>query len=205
MKFFGYDSAFTRFFLRLFRLTTANLLWLVGCLPVVTAGASTAGLYYAMDRLRQDDENIWKNYKYGFTHHWKKATIGWVIVAVFAAALIYEWQLYDMDFFKGKTPLIVLLIIALTTLAFIAVWFFPILINFVGSFGDIVGNAFIFSFMYAPMTLITIALYAGLGFMIFQVIYTAGIALLFGNALIVYASLNLYERALAKYRKGAEE
>ncbi len=205
MKLFGYDSAFMRFFMQLFYLTIANLLWILGCLPVVTVGASTAGLYYALDRLHREDTAIWKNYRTGFKLHWKKATIGWLITAAFAAVLIYEQQLYQMEFFKGKPVLTVLLVIALTTLAFIAMWFFPILINFVGTFGEIVGNAFIFSFMYAPLTLITLAMYAGLFFLIFQVIYLAGIAILFGNALIVYLSLQFYERALRKYRKGGDE
>jgi len=205
MKFLGYDSAFMRFFIRLFRITIANLLWLLGCLPVVTVGASTAGLYVAMDRLRLDDQDVFGNYRRGFKTHWKKATIGWLIVAAFAAVLIYEYHLYKMEFFKGHTVLTVILIIAVVTLTFVALWFFPILINFVGSFGDIAGNAFIFAFMYAPLTLVSVALYAGLFYLIFRIPYLMWIAFLFGNALIVYISLGIYEFGLRKYRKRPED
>lgn len=45
-KIFGHDTFFFRFMNQAGNVIIASLLWLVGCLPVVTIGTSTIALYY---------------------------------------------------------------------------------------------------------------------------------------------------------------
>ena len=91
MKLFDYDSSLMRFFTFLCNLTLLNIIWFLGCLPVVTAGASTVGLYYSADQLRMGDSAVWKNYKIGWKRHWKKATPVWLLFAVILFAFFYDY------------------------------------------------------------------------------------------------------------------
>ena len=83
-------------------------------------------------------------------------------------------------------------------------WVYPVMINFVGNLREIFFNAFIFTFMYAPLTLIAAAFYVAAGFLLIRFILTRGLVILFGQALVVYANLNLFDKAFQKYRKTDE-
>ena len=81
-----------------------------------------------------------------------------------------------------------------------ALWICPVMINFRGSLAELIGNAFIFAFMYAPLTLLGVGMYALLFWLILNHPVIGGVVIVFAQALIVYAMLMLDERALQKYR-----
>lgn len=61
-----------------------NLLWLLGCLPVLTAGASTAALCHAFLRILQNrQESSWNLFKDGFRTNLRQATAVWIVYLVF--------------------------------------------------------------------------------------------------------------------------
>ncbi|MDO5135499.1 MAG: DUF624 domain-containing protein [Eubacteriales bacterium] len=67
-KLFGYDGDFYTYTGKLFDLCLVSVYWLLGCLPVVTAGASFCALYGAVTRsLRQDRDSVtrqfWRIYR----------------------------------------------------------------------------------------------------------------------------------------------
>lgn len=60
-----------------------NLLWLLGCLPVVTAGASTAALCHACLRILQNrQESSWNLFRDGFRDNLRQATAVWIVYLV---------------------------------------------------------------------------------------------------------------------------
>ena len=65
MKFFDYNSGFMRFSLLLSRLTLLNLIWLLCCIPLVTAGASTAAQYYSIKQLMNGDTAVFHIFRTG--------------------------------------------------------------------------------------------------------------------------------------------
>jgi uncharacterized membrane protein YesL len=80
------------------------------------------------------------------------------------------------------------------------------MINFVGNAREIFFNAFMFSFMYTPYTLITVVLIVVMFVAISKNMFVAALLILFGPTLIVYISLQVYEKAFVKYRNsGARE
>lgn len=61
-----------------------NMFWLVGCVPVVTAGASTAALCHAYIRILQNrEESTWRLYWDGFRSNFRQATAAWLVYLVF--------------------------------------------------------------------------------------------------------------------------
>ena len=74
------------------------------------------------------------------------------------------------------------------------------MINFIGTAREIFFNAFMFSFMFAPFTLVTVVLIAIFIVGITRNMYIAAFLILFGPTLITYVSILLSEKAFAKYR-----
>lgn len=66
-----------------------SLFWLLGCVPVITVGASTAALYDAVSRgLRQGDKHSWQRFFRSYRQNLKSGMPSSVIFAVLAAVLL---------------------------------------------------------------------------------------------------------------------
>lgn len=84
-NFFG--SRLYNFFTAFTNILLVNVCWIALCLPVFTAGASTAALYFCMEQQRTDDlvypvKTFWK----AFRENFKQGTILLAIVAAVALA-----------------------------------------------------------------------------------------------------------------------
>ena len=200
MKLFNYDSKFMRFFLFLSHITLLNLVWLICCLPIITAGAATAAQHYSAKQLLAEDTHVFKNFKIGFKTYWKPASILWAIFAVLAAIFVFDYKLINANELPAEMVILGISALAFITLLFAMIWTYPVMINFVGNAKEIFFNAFMFSFMYAPYTLITVILMFALIAGITRNMYLAALLILFGPTLIVYVSLLIFEKAFAKYR-----
>lgn len=87
-KIFNYDNLFFRVTGRIGDLFILNLMWLIGCLPVITIGVSTLALYTVIERMQNGEEgylcrDFWKAYK----KHLKRG-IGLELCLLAAGALI---------------------------------------------------------------------------------------------------------------------
>ena len=87
-KIFNYDNLFFRVTGRIGDLFILNLMWLIGCLPVITIGTSTLALYTVVERMQNGEEgylcrDFWKAYK----KHLKRG-IGLELGLLAAGALI---------------------------------------------------------------------------------------------------------------------
>ena len=67
-----------------------SLFWLLGCFPVVTAGASTAALYDAVWRgFRKGDKHSWQRFLQSFRGNLKAGLLPTVIFLVIAAIVVW--------------------------------------------------------------------------------------------------------------------
>lgn len=204
MKFFDYNSGFMRFALLLSRLTILNLIWLVCCIPVITAGAATAAQYYSVRQLLAGDTAIFKNFRTGIKLYWKRASVIWLLFAILTAAFCVAYYILTNTTIPGRTALISVAALAFLTLTLTMLWVYPVMINFKGNIREIIFNAFVFTFMYAPITLIAAIFYGIAGFLFIRFLITRGLVVLFGQSLVVYADLNLFDKVFQKYRNAEE-
>lgn len=200
MKLFNYDSKFMRFFLFLSHITLLNLVWLICCLPIITAGAATAAQHYSIKQLIADDTHVFKNFKIGMKTYWKNSTILWIIFLILAAIFVFDYNLINANDLPAEMVILIISGLAFITLLFTMIWCYPVMINFVGNAKEIFFNAFMFSFMFAPFTLVTVILIAIMLVGMFKNMFLAALLILFGPTLIVYISLRVFEKAFAKYR-----
>lgn len=83
MKKSNIDSPFFRLMGKIGDLVFANVLWLLCCIPVVTVGASTLGLFTVVNKLAAgEDYTVRTDFFKAFKRDFKPATVLWVIVAV---------------------------------------------------------------------------------------------------------------------------
>ncbi len=200
-KLFDYDGPFMRFFNLLSRLTLSSLLWLLLCLPIVTAGASTAGLYACAETLRTGGTKIVPVFFEAFKRYFKPASLMWLLTAIPLTGFILGFFVLKENGIELPAPVIYLCGAALLVLVFVCLWFYPILFNFKGTFWELFSNSFIFAFLYIPFTAIAGALLVGMVWLFRNFAVARIFLVIFGAGLFAYAALSLFDKPLSKYRK----
>ncbi len=77
-----------------------NLLWLVCCLPIVTAGASTTALFYVTLKVAKNEEgSLTKSFFHSFRENFRQATVIWLILLAVGIVLgVDGYIFYHMRF-----------------------------------------------------------------------------------------------------------
>ncbi len=82
-KLFDMDNPVWRFMGRVADAFLLTVFWAIGCLGVVTAGASTTALYYVTLKMAENKEcYLWKSFWKAFRDNAKQSTVIWLIVLV---------------------------------------------------------------------------------------------------------------------------
>lgn len=177
-----------------------HFLWLVHSLPLVTVGASTTALYYAMmKRIRTNEGQVAANFRRSFKDNFRQATILWLIAAAVGAVL---WV--DMNFCTtwggtaGKIMLAgcsALLVPCWMTLLYL----FPVLAKFTGSAYDTFKNALLMSVRHLPMTLLLTFLWATVWLMLAIFPPFTGLMLISGAGLMGWITSCVYIQVFRAY------
>lgn len=158
VKFFHNQGPFGRMMGRCWILFAANLLFLVSCLPIVTAGAGLAALYYTTLRTLRGDGDLspiftfWK----GFKDNWKQATIAWILML--ALIILLYLETFWCSQLGGAAIMVkyALSAVALTELI-IGCYLFPVMAAFKGTLSQLVQNSFYFV-MKRPLTAVVVVM-----------------------------------------------
>ena len=87
MKKTNIDSPFYRTMGKIGDLVFANVLWLLCCLPIVTAGASTLGLFTVVNKMAaKEDYTVRTDFFKAFKRDFKQGTALWLVVLVIGFA-----------------------------------------------------------------------------------------------------------------------
>lgn len=93
-KFFNSDNPFMRVMSKVFDMGWLSLIYVVFCLPVVTAGAATTSLYYVSAKvLRHNRSYVWREFWSCFKLNFAQSTIIWLVMAVIYVLLAWNIQL----------------------------------------------------------------------------------------------------------------
>ena len=168
-----------------------SLFFLVGCFPVVTAGASFAALYDATFRgFRQGDKHCWQRFGQVYKDNWK-ASVAPTVVFLLAASVLSKtliglwngavagsisWMLFSGGAFVG------VLLLGILSLMF------PVLSRFENSFAGLLKNTLLLGLANLPRTLILGILNAASFLLciryIFPLFFLPSLAALLGSVLI---------------------
>lgn len=160
MKFLDIDGPLIQFLSKAADLMWLNILTMVCCIPVITAGASLTALnYMALKIVRGEEGYITKGFFKAFKENFKQSTIIWLLFLLVAAVIGTDYRIM-MNTELGESKVMKVLIIAAAVLVLFTFMFvFPVQAKFVNSVRRTIWNAFVFSVFQFPKTALMVVLY----------------------------------------------
>lgn len=154
---FNYDGFIVQLCNKIVDCICLSFLWLVTSLPIVTLGASTTALYYAINvGIRYDKGGIWQAYWRSFRSNFKQATVLWALLFLIYGLLCgscYSAYKLCINGLLFKEMFYFLLIV----LALVMAWgnmLFPYLAKFQNSTKMILKNCFGIGLLNLPIALL---------------------------------------------------
>ena len=195
---FSTDGVIYRFLTVTGNIIIATVLWLIGCIPVVTIGTSTAALYYTIVK------SVRKEVGYVHAEFWRGYKLNLKKGAAATAALLALGLLLGMEIrmvlengvevsriWYSLSGLLILLMLLVT------LYLFPVMSRFDMKLGKLCMLSFVMSIRF---WYITLALGAGLAAVVLAQVYLLPIPLiLLTPGLWCYASTFLVERVMKAY------
>ena len=180
-----------------------SVVWILGCIPIVTAATSTTALYYAVVKsIRRDygraQQEFWRSYRSNL-----KRGIPITAVGLLTAALLL-WNIRLLTQVPQASNLLLWgSVILLALLGAMAVYICPVLSRFQLKAGAACKLAFVMAIRFLPMTVLLAAGTVGLVYLQIYVLPMPTALLL--PALWCWAASFLMEKALRKFMPPKEE
>lgn len=199
-------NMYNRFFQMMNKLASCillSLLWLAASVPIITVGASSTALYYAVHKvLRGEEGYAWQEFWRGFRMNWKQATVVWLIVLG-----IVLLQLVDILVFSlllDSKIWIIFAVSLLLTLAWMQ-YLFPYIARIQDRTRVVLKNALILCGMYVILSIVLLAAFLAMIILPFAFPYLIPFAVLLFPALFSLLSEVIMERIFSAYQNGSQQ
>ncbi|MCR5831332.1 MAG: DUF624 domain-containing protein [Lachnospiraceae bacterium] len=167
-KIFNFEGPVFTFLSRLADLFWLNLLYILCCIPVITAGAATTALYYVTLKMAKDEEGyITKSYFKSFKQNFVQATVIWLVILVIGVVMFMDLRIANggnmAEILKTTTVSNVVIVavgVMLIILCMTLTYVFPLLAQFDNTVINTVKNAFLLSIRHLPYTFLMILITA---------------------------------------------
>lgn len=158
MKILQMDSPLMHFLGKIADIVIVNLLTILCCIPVITAGASFTAMHYCCLKIvRNEESSIAKQFFHSFKDNFKQSTIIWLIMMAFIAFFTFDFVfLYTNPDIVGSYVFWGLVLVV-AVFAFISCMVFPIQAKFANPIPKTLKISFVFAFRHLIGTIATIA------------------------------------------------
>ena len=138
-------------------LVCLNVLWILCCIPVITAGAATAALYHTVFQyITGQDDAVVRPFFRGFRQNFKQGTLLGLIFLIIAAVLAADaWYLINIGKYASAWMLLILLAVAAMMLM---THIFPMQARFDMKLGALLRTSLSLAILHLPATLVMTAL-----------------------------------------------
>lgn len=143
---FNYDNLIMTWLRKIMNMMLVSLMWVIGCLPIFTIGASTSALYYTVHKNLKYERGyagseFWKGFKASF----KQATLVWLVLL--GLALVFAGDVFILNGFAEAYPIfgtmtIIFYILLLLELVY-CIYVFPYIARFNAGTKVVVKNCFV--------------------------------------------------------------
>ena len=205
-KLFNLDSPILRVLGTLADMCILNIMTLIGCLPIITAGASLTAMHYVLLKMVRNEEgyvwkDFWKSFKENF---WQGTAIGSILLIFVAFFLI------DCYIFKGLVETVSLPMLAVAGafalfLYMIYLYVFPLLSHFHNTVLGTIKNAFFIGIMAFPQTILMMIVTALPLVLVYQYTQILPLIVMFGITGPAYFCAWLYSGTFKKLEPKAIE
>lgn len=195
---FSTEGVIYRFLNKTGNIILATILWIVGCIPVVTIGTSTAALYYTMVKsVRKDVGYVHTEFWRGYRLNLKKGVAATTVILILGILLGAEMWLVLENNVEVSRIWYSLSGLLLLLLVLIVLYLFPVMSRFDMKLGNLCKLAFVMSIRF---WYITLALAVGLALVVWAQLYLLPIPMiLLMPGLWCYISSFLIEKAMKAY------
>lgn len=156
-RFFSMDNKFFTFMNKVADLCILNIICLVCCIPIVTAGASITAMYYVtLKMVRNEEAYIVRSFFKSFKDNFKQATIINLIMIAVGAVLYLDLNVSkNMPGSAGQ-------IFHVIFMAFVIIYYvlflyvYPILARFYNTIRNTIKNALFMAIRHLPYTVVMV-------------------------------------------------
>lgn len=160
-RFWDPDTPLMRLLAAVAELTILNLCWILLCLPVITAGAATTGLYRGcLGMIRETGEKPWRLFFREFRSSFCRSTVLWLILLGALALIGADLMIFSLWPLPGKPFLLLIFLLSLLFWLVIASYTFPLTAQFENTLWGTLKNAAIFGFGHPLVSLVIVLLNA---------------------------------------------
>ena len=199
MKIFDLDSPLMNVLNKMADLMWLNILTLICCIPIITAGAAFNSMHYvALKIVRNEESYITRSFFKSFKTNFRQATLIWLLILLIAAVLGGDYYIITKSGIQFSSVLVVLIMAAAVLVICTTLYVFPVLAKFDNTIMGTIRNAFIMSILQLPKTVVMFVM-AFFPLIIYLVsLRLIPIIFLFGFSLPAYASAMLYNKFFQK-------
>lgn len=156
-RFFSMDNKFFTFMNKVADLCILNIICLVCCIPIVTAGASITAMYYVtLKMVRNEEAYIVRSFFKSFKDNFKQATIINLIMIAVGAVLYLDLNVAkNMSGSAGQ-------IFHVIFMAFVIIYYvlflyvYPVLAKFYNTIRNTIKNALFMAIRHLPYTVVMV-------------------------------------------------
>lgn len=177
-----------------------NVLCLIFCLPVVTAGAAmTAKYYVSMKMVRGEEPAVTKSFFHAFRQNFRQSLAVWGILGGILCLLALDWYLIVNAETGTMNPVFSVLLAVLTLLvlgtAFCA---FPLLARFQMSTKEVIRGGAVFTMMKLPRVILALVICALTYFVGFWYMEWFLAIWIFSTAVMLYYNSRMFVKEFQK-------
>ncbi len=174
-----------------------GILFILGCIPVVTAGTSLTAFYYAMIKSVRKDrgypaKEFWRSYKKNIL----KGTAYTVVIVLLAYVLLLNRYAFLLSSESARELMVIIYDVMLVFLASFTVWIFPVISRFDIPVGRTILLTFTIAARFFYFTIVLIAAWVLTVMLCWKL--SVGFTLLI-PPFVCYFSTYIIERAFKKY------
>lgn len=217
-NFFAMEGPLFTFMNKVGGIIAVSFFWILGCIPLVTIGASTAAAYYAMVKVvRKETGHVPAEFWRAFKRNLKYGIIVSVILLVVVALMVFDTALFNAGALEEGSLVATLWgagsKILLFFMAIISFYLFPVMSRFDIKLKDMISMAFFMSIRYFYITILLAIELVALAFINFGGFIFGSVEWVFRMIPMVFVTPGLYfflssfsiESVLRKYMPPPEE
>jgi uncharacterized membrane protein YesL len=204
LNFFHEDSHLGNFVTTVADVLVLNLLWIAGCLPLITIGTSTTALYQClMERHREKTVNVFQAFSAAYKSNFKRTTPLFLLTVLLGCLLAFDVYLILYTQVGENVFVLLILLCVLFQVLPASGYVFPLQAYFECGIGQTLKNAWKMSFVHFPTSICVLALnLAPIALLVFApaiFIKTIMVWILGGFAAIAYLNTILLTRIFIRY------
>lgn len=188
MNIFSPDGRLAAVLNRIGDLIILNVLTILCCIPVITAGAALTALYsVTLKMVKNEEGKIVTEYFRAFRGNFKQATMLWMISAAALLAVVLDFHVLRQQNSTIWTVYKGVLLIVLVLLGTFICYLFPVLARFVNTTKNTAKNAMLFSVIHpfqSVLMLVTVLIPVVLPFISLRVLFLEALLGIAGPAFL---------------------